>query len=392
VQLRAVVARLPSVRKLRVVTSALAALGAALLITPLITPAASAATPPAPSAVPAGFQPASTSWLSARHGFVFGYAACSWSDSCQFLLDTSDGGSTWQQLTAPPIALPANSNHVRLTFASDKIGFATDGEYLWTTQDGAQHWSTVSLAGLNPTDHIDISSVTAFQGTVFAVGTGPDDTAVIYSGAIDANTLKPLPRLAWSGLPYDYARITAVGGVLQVVAGNSYHTARYWYSHDGTTFTGAPVPCPVNTTTPTLTGIRSGHVAVICAGDPADPQPGEQQKELVVAPALGQKFADAGPAPVVGLLGDAASAGPKNASVAAQGGGENYLYGTFDGGKTWQTTLTVDDLLGLWDLTFPGGDTGYLVAGLPDSPIGASLLYRTTDAGRTWSPLPITKS
>ena len=98
----------------------------------------------------------------------------------------------------------------------------------------------------------------------------------------------PLARLAWSGLPYDYAQVTATGGVLQVVAGNSYHTARYWYSHDGTTFTGAPVPCPVDTTTPTLAGIQSGHVLVVCSGDPADPQPGEQQKELVIAPAPGQ--------------------------------------------------------------------------------------------------------
>jgi hypothetical protein len=370
------------VRKLRVVTSVLAALSAALLI----TPAASAATP---SAVPAGFQPASASWLSARHGFVFGYAACSWSDSCQFLFDTNDGGKTWQQLTAPPIALPANSNHIRLTFASDKIGFATDGEYLWTTQDGAQHWSTVSLAGLNPTDHVNISSVTVFAGKVFAVGTGPDSTAVIYSGTAAANTLTPLPRLAWSGLPYDYAQITASGGVLQIVAGNTYHTARYWYSHDGTTFTGAPVPCPVNTTTPSITRIQSGHVLAICAGDPADPQPGDQQKELVVAPALGKPFADAGPAPVTGLQGGFAAAGPRNASVTAQGGGENFLYGTFDAGKTWQSTLTVDDLPGLWDLSFPGANTGYLVAGLPDSTIGASLLYRSTDAGRTWSVLAV---
>ena len=105
--------------------------------------------------------------------------------------------------------------------------------------------------------------------------------------------------------------------------------------------------------------------------------------------APGQKFADAGPAPVTGLQGEFASAGPQSASVAAQGGGENFLYGTFDGGKTWQTTLTVDDLPGLWDLSFPGGNTGYLVAGLPQSPIGASLLYRSTDAGRTWSGLSI---
>ena len=376
-------ARLHSVRTRRFGTAALAAVGSALLIA-----SAGVANASTPSPVPAGFQPASTSWLTAQHGYVFGYAACTWSDSCQYLFDTNDGGTTWQQLTAPPIALPANSNHVALTVASAKVAFATDGEYLFTSQDGAQHWSTVSLAGLDPTGQINISSVTVFNGKVFAVGT-ENNTATIYSGAVTANTLTPVAALAWTGLPYDYAQITATGGVLQIAAGASFHTERYWYSHDGATFTHATVPCPANTTTPALAGIQSGHVLAICASDPADPQPGEQFKELVVAPALGAPFADAGPAPVTGLRQDFATVSPTNASVAAQGGGENFLYATFDGGKTWQTTLTVEDLLGLWDLTFPSAGTGYLVAGLPQSPVGASQLYRSTDAGHTWSVLTV---
>ncbi|HEY4022240.1 MAG TPA: hypothetical protein VGM75_26365 [Pseudonocardiaceae bacterium] len=373
-------------RKLRFVTTALAAVGAALLIAP-----AGVATASTPSPVPTGFQPASTSWLTAQRGYVFGYAACSWSDSCEFLFDTNNGGTTWQQLTAPPIGLPANSNHVALTFASAKVGFATDGEYLYATRDGAQHWSTVSLAGLNPTRQIDISSVTVFNGKVFAVGTdnGDADPVKIYSAALTADTLQPVARLALTGLPYDYAQITSVGGVLQVAAGAIYHTERYWISHDGTTFAGAPVPCPPNTSTPSLSGVRAGHVLVICAADPADPQPGEQEKQLFVAPALGKPFAAASPLPVVGYQQDFATASAQNASAATQAGGVNQIYATFDAGKTWRTTLTVDDLPGLWDLAFPGADTGYLVAGLPQSPVGASQLYRSTDAGHTWSVLAI---
>jgi hypothetical protein len=374
------------VRKTRFVTAALAAVGAALLIAP-----AGVATASTPSPVPTGFQPASTSWLTAQHGYVFGYAACTWSDSCQFLFDTDDGGKTWQQLTAPPIALPANSNHVDLTFASTKVAFATDGEYLYSTQDGAQHWSTVSLAGLNPTGQINISSVTVFNGKVFAVGSdyANPDPVQIYSAPVSGNTLKPVARLAWSGLPYDYAQITSVGGVLQVSAGATYHTERYWISHDGTTFAGAPVPCPANISTPSLSGIQAGHVLVVCAADPADPQPGEQEKELFVAPSVGKPFVATSPLPVVGYEGDFATATAQNASAATQAGGVNQLYATFDAGKTWQTTLTVNDLPGLWDLAFPGGTTGYLVAGLPQSAVGASQLYRSTDAGHTWSAMTI---
>lgn len=374
--------RLPSVRKLRFVTAALAAVGTALLF----APAVAAATP---SPVPTGFQPASTSWLTAQHGFVFGYAPCTWSNSCQYLFDTKDGGRTWQQLTAPPIALPANSNHVALTVASDKIAFITDGEYLLTSQDGARHWSTVSLAGLDPTKHINISSVTVFNGMVFAVGTGDDNATAIYSGAVGADTLRPLARLAAPALPYDYAQVTAIGGVLQVVAGTSYHTEFYWYSRDGRTFTGAPVPCPVNSMTPSLAGIRSGHVQVVCSGDPADPQPGEQVKELVDAPASGTTFTAVGPLPVTGYEQAFATVSSTAASAATQAADANLLYATFDGGKTWQTTLTVTDVLGMWDLAFPGPSTGYLVAGLPQSPTGASHLYRSTDAGHTWSVMTI---
>lgn len=370
--------RLPSVRTLRLVTSALAAAGAALLIAPAVASATA-------SPVPTGFQPASTSWLTAQHGFVFGYAPCSWSDSCQFLFDTNDGGTSWQQLTAPPVALPANSNHVALTVASDRTMFVTDGEYLLTTQDGARHWSTVSLAGLNPTSHIDISSVSVFKGFVFAVGTGEDATAAIYSGAVTADTLRPVDRLAATGLPYDYAEVTSLGGVLQVAAGNSYHTERYWYSTDGRTFTGAPVPCPVNSATPSLAGLQSGRVQVVCSGDPADPQPGEQIKNLAVASAPGRAFADAGPLPVTGYEQAFATISATSSAVASQAGDTNLLYATFDGGRTWRTTLTGTDVLGLWDLAFPTASTGYLVAGLPQSAVGPSHVYRSTDAGHTWS-------
>jgi hypothetical protein len=372
--------RLPSVRKRGFLAAAVAA---ALLI----APAGVAAAAPAP--VPTGFQPASTSWLTARHGFVFGYAPCSWSDSCQFLFDTNDGGTTWQQLTAPPVALPANSNHVAMTVASDQIALFTDGEYLWETQDGARHWSTVSLAGLDPTKHIDISSVTVFKGSVFAVGTGPDSTVRIYSGAATANTLRPVGRLVATGLPYDYGAVTSVGGVLQIAAGNSYHTGRYWYSADGSTFSAAPVPCPVNSTTPALAGIRSGRVQVVCSADPADPQPGEQVKELVVAPALGRPFVAVGQLPVTGYEQAFATAGATSASVATQAADANLLYATVDGGRTWRNTLTVTDLLGIWDLAFPTAETGYLVAGLPQSPTGASRLYRSTDAGHSWSIMAV---
>jgi photosystem II stability/assembly factor-like uncharacterized protein len=67
----------------------------------------------------------------------------------------------------------------------------------------------------------------------------------------------------------------------------------------------------------------------------------------------------------------------------------NLLYATFDAGHTWATTLKVANLLGIWDLAFPSADVGYLVAGLPQSPSGASQLYRSTDAGHSWVPLAV---
>jgi hypothetical protein len=376
----------------RFATAAVAAVTAALLFVSAGAAQAGASSP-VPSPVPAGFQPASTSWLTARHGFVFGYAACSWSPSCEYLFDTTDGGSSWQQLIAPPITLPANSNHVQLTFATDKIGFATDGEYLYATHDGAAHWSTVSLTGLNPTNQINISSVTVFNGRVFAVGSsfGAADSTRIYAGAVDADTLTPVAALAPAAKApaFDYGQLTAVGGVLQVAVGTSYQAEHYWLSRDGRTFTPAPLPCPVASSTPTLGGIQSGQVLVICAADPADPQPGQQTKQLLTAPGLGKPFTAATPLPTAGYQQDFATISANNATASAQAADMNLLYATFDGGHSWNTTLQVPDLLGLWDLAFPSATVGYLVAGLPQGPTGASKLYRSTDAGHSWAPLVV---
>jgi hypothetical protein len=353
------------------------------------TPAGAA---PAASVVPDGFQPAALSWLDASHGYVFGYADCPSSPACGFLLHTQDAGASWQRLTAPPIALPANHNHVRLSFATASTGFASDGETLEATYDGGQHWSTVSLRGLDPTELIDLSSIAVFNGRLYVVGSknGGAAGALVYSGPVTANTLNPDPALAPpAGGAYDYGQVLSDGRTLQVVLGVQYQLERYWIATNGHRLAPAPAPCPVASMTPTLAAPRGGKVLALCSGDPADPQPGQQQRQLAVAPAPGAAFTLAAPLPFAGLTATFDAASSTAATVATEGGGVNFLYGSFDGGQTWSTTATIPDRLGTYDLHFVSATTGYFVSGLPDDANGPSALYRTTDGGRSWATITV---
>lgn len=95
---------------------------------------------------------------------------------------------------------------------------------------------------------------------------------------------------------------------------------------------------------------------------------------------------------------------PRNSNVvyvAAEGsawgpGGERGVYKTNDGGKTWESVLTISENTGVANLSFEPGNPDVIYAGAEQrrrtqfGKIGGgpeSAFYKTTDAGKTWEKL-----
>jgi hypothetical protein len=337
----------------------------------------------AETVVPQGFAPASISWPTPEHGVVLGYAPCSNSAWCPHLLETTDSGHSWHRLTAPPIGLPENHNHVKITFSTALDGFASDGNEIQATGDGGRHWRRITLSGLQSPFYV--YKVTSAAGRIFAVaasaGRGDRNEVRLYSGS--ESLLWPVSGLAADG-GVAYGDITANGGV-QVVLGVDNQPERYWTSADGIGFDAAAPPCPAPTYA-SLAGVKSGPVVALCSGSPGSPQPGSNTKQLAVAPRKGAKFERTSEAPALGVTQSFAAASARRATIAAEGGGVGFLYSTVDGGGSWTSQVLSERGLGLFDLTFPSDSTGFVVDGLPDASEG-SAVYRTQDGGSSWAEL-----
>jgi hypothetical protein len=349
------------------------AAAAALLSAPAVADAA--------TVVPAGFAPASTSWLTTRHGYVLGYAG-----TTPYLLETTDGGARWSRLAAPPIALPDNHDHVALTVADAQHAFVSDGTLVQATTDGGRHWSAMSLAGLAAPSYL--SKIALADGRVLALATTlgrPDhNTIQLYAGKVGAKTLQPVAGMSLDG-GTTYGDI-AVGGGVQVSVGADNAASKYWTSADAVHFTASPLPCDASKQT-LLDGVREGKVLALCLGDPSNPSPGHMHKQLVVAAALGVRYLPSPTeAPTPGIIQGFAAGSAQNATIAATGGGVELLYSTTDGGATWQTTQVDEDRFGLADLHFVDYAFGTVVTGAPDAWNG-SAVYRTTDSGHSWQQL-----
>lgn len=297
--------------------------GAAATATVLVTNAAGAAVPKSP--VPSGFETSSTAWQTARHGWVLGYAKGN-----PTLLETYDGGAHWRTRPAPPITLPDNHSLVGLSRLGGANLAVTDGSTLAVSHTDGARWSTISLPGI-PRNYF-IERVVANRGRVFALATtqrGNGTSSVqLYSGTLADKALRPVKGIGITG-GMTYGDINSAG-VLQVSVDADYATSKYWISRDGVHFTAAPAPCSADTLA-SLAAPYDNKVTALCTTDPGFSKSG---KQMTVASAPGRKFAGTAQAPDGGITMDFATGGAAS-TIAATDNGYNYLYGTFDGGKTW---------------------------------------------------------
>jgi hypothetical protein len=185
----------------------------------------------------------------------------------------------------------------------------------------------------------------------------------------------------------DYGDIAVDGDVIQVYLGADFATAMYGYSTDGTRFTGAPLPCPVENFA-ILGGLEDGHPVALCNSGGGTPSPGHMMRQVWVAPRLGGVFSTVNPAPSVGITTGFGAASADVSVVAAVGGDLSILHATFDGGKSWETTVLSERGFGVFDLQFITGKIGYLIDGEPDTE-GGSVVHRTIDGGHTWAEFSV---
>lgn len=112
-----------------------------------------------PGYLPPNFQPYSVTWVSQNTGWIMGPAGTpghcgAHQDSaiCTSVARTSDGGTTWHGLPAPPVGGPGGLTGVTgLRFLNGSDGWAF-GPELWATDDGGEHWHPVSTGNASVTD------------------------------------------------------------------------------------------------------------------------------------------------------------------------------------------------------------------------------------------------
>jgi hypothetical protein len=326
----------------------------------------------------------STSWTSTRDGLALSYPK-EHTGAKPSLFETSNGGTSWRALPAPPVPYPADNDFPTVTWASGVIAI-TNGTHIVASDNGGKRWSTVRLAGPAKPNGLFISDVTIAEGRLFALVStaGTKGTDSVYSGALRADAILPVRGLSVSG-GTPYGDLTAVGGSVQVSLGADFATEHYWLSRNGTKFSTAPLPCPVSESA-LLGGVRDGRSIALCSSSPSSVSPGTDTDQVRIAPRLGGQFTSSGPVLTASNQQNFAAATDEDMVIA----GSFPLYVTANAGRTWTEKLVQDNGAFWTDLAFQSSSTGVTVAlTVTNSLKEIGTLYRTTNDGRTWHALTL---
>jgi photosystem II stability/assembly factor-like uncharacterized protein len=301
---------------------------------------------------------------------VLGFAPCS-QGQCASLLHTLDGGRHWLRSPAPPVQQTPEGDQVRVQFGNDLDGLVTDGHRLFTSHTAGLSWREV------PLPEVTIGAIASNDRFSYAIMSGTAGTR-LYSSPLHLSRWAPVPGVA---LPES-------GGGGDVVAGGTsafvaltaiFQSNGYWSTTDGRDWRASAPPCAVEAE-PNLGLARDRALFALCSHDPGR---GFMAKDLERAQPDGT-FGFVSTAPPEGITIGFDAASSATVAVAAVGAGFDFVHRGTAGGSTWDTPFVGDDLP-LYDLAFTDARHATMVAGGPGWP-GATV-YRTTDAGTTWTPL-----
>jgi len=362
--------------KMHVVTATVAGLALAaagmLAVTAgpaIAAPGAAAArtVPPPGGPVPAGFKPASFTFISASEGWVLGTTATCAHAPCTSVLRTTNGGRSWVGIPAPKeqLATDFSAGLIRLRFADSLDGFAY-GAQLWVTHNGGSSWHRVrQVPG-------DIGDLEASAGVVYAASNRGNKVA-IYASPADADSWH---RVAGLPLVPGYAllgTITLHGSAAWIVLGG-----RLYSTQTGSGWVRDSFQCPKDYGIASIGAYSSPRITLLCSGFPAL---GSTSKELYVSADGGTNFTKVGAVPSGGDGGLLAEPTPQHLFIATASGA-TWLYVSTDGGKRWHDGLGFADGGEGWsDFGFTTARQGAAIEGTPAE---GSRMWLTRNAGKTW--------
>lgn len=360
------------------------------------TPGTSAALPALPPGgpVPAGFQPASVTFVSPTFGYVLGEPASCASTPCTSMVRTTDRGAHWIGVPAPRATLvspsaatsagPASVSVVR--FADEYNGWAY-GPGLWVTHDGARTWHQVDVGGQVLALETAGGRVDAIVNSCQVSSRCPGGATRLLSSPVDRD-LFALEASGSSGLssPSGGGSLTLhppVGFAILGQNSNSGMPRSTIVATDGGKWDGFSDPCQAvaDSSLSSFVAPDATSLLSLCTGPGAAGSTGK----TVVLTQNGRSTALGNP-PLGGDGGLIAANGMSTILVASRSG-DDFLYRSTDSGRTWTTMQFHDGGIGLTDLGFTTSSQAIVIQG--QAPVAGgnnqpAQLLMTTDAGATW--------
>ena len=384
-----------------------------------------------PGYLPPNFQPYSVTWDSLSTGWIMGPAgtpghcgAQQDSDICTSIARTSDGGSTWHGLPAPPVGGPDSVTGVTgLRFLNASYGWAF-GPELWATDDGGEHWHQVNTGNAAVTD------LETVNGRAYALfgqcGTaGGDKLAECSSYTLKTVTAGSDAWTPVAGVPAGLTvqgstttgstttGSTTTGSAVIELAGaaGSVPATGYLAAPDGTLYAGpldgsawhrvAALPCtpgaaadsglPRQLMLAPDGSVAGGHprLAVVCA------VPNQGSTVVYLSDDGGANWAEQ---TGVGLAGTSLIGEPRSltdltdgtlilateGSTSAPGG----IYLLKPGAAKWQAATLSDPSATVPGFTYVGMTERLQGVALSGDP-SLHEIWMTTDGGQTWQAMPI---
>jgi photosystem II stability/assembly factor-like uncharacterized protein len=322
---------------------------------------------------PKRFEPAAVSFVSPSHGWLLGRFGC---DDCAALRETRDGGAHWSVLPLRGVRLSPYAPGVSdVRFADARNGFLT-GSQLLATHDGGHTW-----------ERLDLRPAELLVGRSWAFALS---TKAFWRSRLGSDHWLRLP------LPPHRAdtrlRLAVAPGVVVLLdqgdSGPGLTRAtlgRVWLSRDGgATWRAQTNPCTLADGGATVLGIALGRPDVWlldCYDGLQSSQEQHTRHHLYGTTDAGQTWRRLGdPSHHDGpaLLADN---GRGHAFLAAEGGTDDVLYGSYDRGRHWRFLFASPGGFGWADLAFVTPGVGFVVAPTHYAP---EHLYRTDDGGRHW--------